>query len=49
MSHDLTPAERAEARRLVREADELADKHPWTGWLLRPISRLIRALLEPEL
>lgn len=45
---ELTPQERADARRLVREADELADRAPWTAWVLRPISRLVRWMLETD-
>jgi hypothetical protein len=50
--NELTARERIAAHALCREADELADKAPWSAWLLRPLERLIRwmdaELYKPE-
>lgn len=44
----MTPADRLQARAVVRQADHLADKHRWTRWLTGGLSRIIRAALDAE-
>lgn len=49
MSRDeeITWQERQQARKLIRELEQLAVEAPWAAWLLRPLARLLRWMITP--
>lgn len=42
MADELTARERLKLHAVCRDADALADRAPWSAWLLRPLARLLR-------